>query len=102
VKHCLLILAALRLAAQWPQFRGPNGSGVATAHDLPVSFGPRENLVWKAGPPPGHSSPVIANGRIFVTSVEGESPVKISRDKAADSGAGKLLTICLAWRERPA
>ena len=95
MKHCLLLLAALPLAAQWPQFRGPNGSGVATAHDLPVGFGPTENLVWKADLPRGHSSPVIANGRIFVTAVEGESLVKISRDKAADSGAGKLWTICL-------
>jgi len=87
MKHCLLLLAALPLAAQWPQFRGPNGSGVATAHDLPVGFGPTENLVWKADLPRGHSSTVIANSRIFVTAVEGESLVKISRDKAADSGA---------------
>ena len=93
--YILLLAAAPPLAAQWPQFRGPNGSGVGSAHDLPVRFGPTENVVWQADLPHGHSSPVIANGRIFVTAVEGESLVKISRDKAADSGSGRLWTICL-------
>ena len=95
MKLFFLIFAVLPLAAQWPQFRGPNGSGVATAHDLPVQFGPTESVIWKADLPPGHSSPIIANGRIFVTAVESESLVRISRDKAADSGQGKLWTICL-------
>jgi outer membrane protein assembly factor BamB len=45
--------------------------------------------------PPGHSSPVISGGRIFLTAVEGESPTRIGRDKAADSGQGKLWAICL-------
>ena len=95
MRFCLLLLAALPLSAQWPQFRGPNGSGVADAHNLPIQFGPGKNEVWAVDLPPGHSSPVIAGGRIFVTAVESESLVRISRDKAADSGQGKLWTICL-------
>jgi outer membrane protein assembly factor BamB len=90
-----LFLAALPIFGQWPQFRGPNGSGVAEAHNLPVEFGPEKNVVWSVDLPPGHSSPVIARGRIFLTAMDGESLTRIGRDKAADSGQGKLWTICL-------
>jgi len=91
----VFLLAALPAFSQWPQFRGPNGSGVASAGNLPVDFGPEKNLAWKVDVPAGHSSPVIAGGRIFLTAVEGEAPTRVSRDKAADSGQGKLWVICL-------
>src|SRR4029079_16107906 len=51
----------------WPQFRGPNGSGVSTSTNLPVEFGPQKNVIWKAELPPGHSSPVLTRDRIFIT-----------------------------------
>src|SRR5258708_6118336 len=91
----ILLLAALPVYGQWPQFRGPNASGVAAARNLPVEFSSEKNAVWRVDLPPGHSSPVIAGGRIFLTAVENESPTRIGRDKAADSGQGQLLTICL-------
>ncbi len=96
MRLCILLLAALPAFGQWPQFRGPNASGVAAgAHDLPVEFGPEKNSVWKVDLPPGHSSPVIAGGRIFITAAEGESLKEVSKNKTADTGQGKLLTICL-------
>ena len=39
--------AADRIASKWPQFRGPNGAAVSTDQDLPASWGPDENIVWK-------------------------------------------------------
>ena len=58
----------------WPQFRGPNASGVASgSHRLPASIGPDQNLIWKVPLPPGHSSPVVHDNRIYVTAVEDES-----------------------------
>lgn len=58
----------------WPQFRGPNASGVASgSHKLPESIGPDRNLVWKVPVRPGHSSPVVHGDRVYVTAVEGES-----------------------------
>ena len=58
----------------WPQFRGPNASGVASgSQKLPASIGPDRNLLWKVPLPPGHSSPVVHGDRVFVTAVEGES-----------------------------
>src|SRR6266498_2793285 len=52
---------------EWPRFRGPNGTGVSGATNLPVEFGPEKNVVWKTSLPPGHSSPVLARTRIYVT-----------------------------------
>ncbi|HEY1340739.1 MAG TPA: PQQ-binding-like beta-propeller repeat protein, partial [Bryobacteraceae bacterium] len=95
MKFGALLLAASPLFAQWPQFRGPNASGVAAARDLPVEFSPEKNVVWKTDLPPGHSSPVIAGTRIFLTAVEGETQGRVAGDKVADNGAGKLWTICL-------
>jgi outer membrane protein assembly factor BamB len=52
---------------EWPRFRGPNGTGVSDATNLPVEFGPEKGVVWKTALPPGHSSPVLARTRIYVT-----------------------------------
>src|SRR5262245_26453049 len=60
----------LSFAGEWAQFRGPNGSGVADTHNLPVEFGPAKNIVWKTPLPLGHSSPVLTGDRIFVTGYE--------------------------------
>jgi outer membrane protein assembly factor BamB len=51
----------------WSRFRGPNGTGVSEATGLPVSFGPEKNVRWKTPLPPGHSSPVLSESRIFLT-----------------------------------
>ena len=51
----------------WMRFRGPNGTGVSTATNLPVEFGPEKNVKWKTPLPPGHSSPVLTDTHIFLT-----------------------------------
>ncbi|HUS09136.1 MAG TPA: PQQ-binding-like beta-propeller repeat protein [Pyrinomonadaceae bacterium] len=60
-------LSTTAIAEDWPQFRGPNGSGVSTSTGLPIEFGPDKNVMWKTVLPPGHSSPVLTRDRIFVT-----------------------------------
>jgi outer membrane protein assembly factor BamB len=73
------VVGACLTAVNWPQFRGPNGSGVAETSGLPVEFGPEANVIWKTVLPPGYSSPALAGGRVFVTA----------------SDKDKLLTQCL-------
>src|SRR5262245_13456495 len=76
---CLALSLTLPIrAADWPQFRGPAGSGVADDQKPPVKFGPTENLAWKVPVPPGASSPVVVGDRIILTAFEND----------------KLLTIC--------
>ncbi len=53
--------------SDWSRFRGPNGTGVSDATNLPVEFGPEKNLHWRTALPDGHSSPVLTRDRIFVT-----------------------------------
>src|SRR5687768_7752154 len=95
-----LLLTAFSLsaiAADWPQFRGPNGAGVADAQRLPLDFGPAKNVLWRTELPPGHSSPVIAGDRIFVTAAEGGKRTDLAPGRMIDEG-GKLLTICVDRR----
>src|SRR5580700_7046244 len=75
----VLLTTYLAYAEDWPQFRGPNSSGVSTNRNLPVEFSPTYNVVWKTDIPTGHSSPILASERIFVTAVHN----------------GKLFAICL-------
>lgn len=54
----------------WPQFRGPEGAGIADDPRLPDRWSERENVVWKTDIPGlGWSSPVVWGDRVFVTSV---------------------------------
>jgi outer membrane protein assembly factor BamB len=87
------------IAEDWPQFRGPNGSGVSASTGLPDEFGPAKNVVWKTPLPPGHSSPVLSGDRIFVTAYSKENPGAKESDaksQTSDSKSSyKLLVICL-------
>src|SRR5689334_4216175 len=69
MRTILYLLFALGLfAADWPQLRGPDGSGLCpSCGPLPTEFGPRKNVLWKTAMPAGKSSPVLAGDRIFLT-----------------------------------
>ncbi len=55
--------------AQWPQFRGPRGDGHSTATGLPRTWNEGDNVAWKvAVPGRGFSSPVISEGKVWLTS----------------------------------
>lgn len=59
-------------AADWPQFRGPGGQGVARETTLPLNWSERENVVWKTElPGSGASSPIAVGDRIYVTCYSG-------------------------------
>ena len=53
--------------ANWYQWRGPANNGVAPG-DAPTTWSDGSNVAWKVAiPGRGHSSPVIWDNRIFVT-----------------------------------
>ncbi|HXI43653.1 MAG TPA: PQQ-binding-like beta-propeller repeat protein [Bryobacteraceae bacterium] len=67
-----IFLLGLPLSAvdSWPQFRGPQSTGVADDAALPETWSATSNVVWKAEiPGSGWSSPVVWGDRIFLTSV---------------------------------
>jgi outer membrane protein assembly factor BamB len=65
---CFLV-SNVSASQDWPQFRGPLGTGVTTEVDLPLDLEPDSpNLVWKTRVPGnGTSSPIVSQGRIFLT-----------------------------------
>jgi outer membrane protein assembly factor BamB len=76
--------------AWWPQFRGPNSSGVGGGKP-PVQFGPDQKVLWKAAVGSGLSSPTIWGGRIFLT--EFDPTNKQLATVCIDRRTGKIL-----WR----
>jgi outer membrane protein assembly factor BamB len=65
-----LLPPLLSAVDQWPQFRGPQSTGVADDAALPETWSATRNVVWKTEiPGSGWSSPVVWGDRIFLTSV---------------------------------
>jgi outer membrane protein assembly factor BamB len=84
----LILLAAFLLpgptaAADWPRFRGPNGTGLAAdAAATPTTWSPTENLQWKTTlPGPGISCPIVVGPDVFVTCYTGYG---LSREDPGD------------------
>ena len=76
-------LAPKTAAVDWPQWRGPDGRGVADNQHLPIEWDRTRNIRWSAALPGwGTSSPVVFGNRIFVTS------------QVDEGGAKSLLTLC--------
>ncbi len=78
------------LAANWPRFRGPEGSGVVPAMNLPTSWDVEsgEGILWKTPVPlPGNSSPVVWENLAFLTGADENERVVM----CFDTLEGKLL-----------
>lgn len=57
----------------WTQFRGPSGLGISADKDLPTTWSPQENMVWKKEMPgPGSSSPILLGKQLFLTCYTGK------------------------------
>jgi len=55
-------------AQQWPEFRGPGGQGHSNERGLPLAWSESRNIAWKTPVPGlGWSSPVVADGRVWLT-----------------------------------
>ena len=92
----MMCATAARAWATWSDFRGPWGNGLATAVDekprgLPLHWSETENVRWKTAiPHRGWSTPVVADGQIWLTTAtaDGQDYFVICVD--AGSGAIRL------------
>jgi hypothetical protein len=83
-------------AAEWPQWRGPDGQGHAKASGLPATFGEAVNAAWKANlPGRGWSSPVLDGRQIWLTTaLETEAkPEDAARRLKANTGDQPLTLL---------
>lgn len=57
---------------RWSRFRGPNGTGLYQATDIPTKWSNSENLHWSTKlPGAGSSSPILTDKWVIVTSYSG-------------------------------
>jgi outer membrane protein assembly factor BamB len=94
-----ILLAAALLSvtstafADWPQFRGPGGLGVATDKNVPTAWSAKSNLAWKTAlPGPGASSPIVIGDRVFVTCYSGYG---LSKDEPGEQKNLKRHLVCV-------
>jgi len=78
----VIALAQLPLRANWPQFRGPDASGIDSSKSLPVEWDAEsgKNIRWQT-PLPGlaHASPIVSGDRIYIATATGtnDSELKV-------------------------
>jgi outer membrane protein assembly factor BamB len=87
---------AVATAEDWPEFRGPTGQGLSNATSLPVKWDLQANVRWKVSiPGKGWSSPIVHEGRIFLTTAvpsEEDPPKRQSlRALCLDAAKGEIL-----------
>jgi outer membrane protein assembly factor BamB len=95
--YCLLLITALAVldagfagAANWPRFRGPNGTGVATDKDIPVKWDQQHGILWTIElPGPGNSSPIVWGQRLFTQAASKDGKERLLL--CVDVTDGKLL-----------
>ncbi|HEX2444800.1 MAG TPA: PQQ-binding-like beta-propeller repeat protein [Vicinamibacterales bacterium] len=94
----LVALTATTYADNWPQWRGPAGTGVSTERALPLRWSDTDGIAWKAQlRGTGVSSPIVWNDRVFVTSQlgaaarrEGNHPTLVQSGSAREAGERSL------------
>ena len=73
---CIFLgLSAVYAGENWPQFRGTQASGIGNGKNMPVEWDVKNNanVSWKLPIPGlGHSSPVIWEDNVFITTAVGE------------------------------
>ena len=73
----------------WPEFRGPTGQGHSTEINLPLEWSESLNVRWKTPlPGRGWSSPVVAGGRVWITTAAREGNSASLRALAFDVETG--------------
>jgi outer membrane protein assembly factor BamB len=99
VLSLLLVLGSVAVRAEdWPQFRGPTGQGHSTERGVPIEWSESRNVIWKT-PVPGRgwSSPVVAGGRVWLTTATRGTGVSL-RALAFDVETGREVVNVEVFR----
>jgi outer membrane protein assembly factor BamB len=68
----LMLFVGAAFAADWPQWRGPCGTGHAAPNEIRIERLPVEpKTLWKIKAGEGLASPIVANGRAFLFENQG-------------------------------
>jgi outer membrane protein assembly factor BamB len=86
------LFATMVQADDWPQWRGPNRDGLWNETGILQTF-PQGglNVRWRVPVGPGWSSPIVAEGRVYVTDSELVRPKARERIHCFDEASGEVL-----------
>jgi outer membrane protein assembly factor BamB len=86
----MVMLAQVAFGTDWPQWRGPFFHGSTDEEGLPAAWSGTKNVAWVSPlPGPSGATPVISNGRVFVTSTVKGTPEFVAL--CFDAATGKEL-----------
>ena len=87
-----LLFVASTWAEDWPQWRGPTRDGVWTEQGVLKTFAPSGlKIRWRTAVGLGLSSPIVAQGRVFLTDVQLTRPMTKERVLCFEAESGKPL-----------
>ena len=98
------MLALLLLLQNWPQYRGPLGTGEGPGATPPLEWSATKNVAWKTEiPGKGSATPVVWEGRVFVLTAVDTGKDKIHRFDVLclDLESGKTLWTRTAVEAAP-
>ena len=87
------------IAADWPQFRGPDGQGHSSERGLPLAWSETENVVWRTPIEGlGWSSPVVQGRQVWLTTaIEEQGSL---RAVCLDAATGHVLRDVEVFRKQ--
>lgn len=102
VAIALLICSSVD-AEEWPQFRGPSSNGVSDAKNVPSEWNATDHVKWKAPiPGSGWSSPVLSQGKLYLTTAVKEKDEAVSlRVVCVDAADGNIVWDVEVLRPTP-
>ena len=88
----LFLVAEEAIATDWPQWRGPNRDGAWSESGIVSSF-PSNGLrpKWKVPVGFGYSSPIITNGKLYLTDLLAEKTTVHERTLCFNARSGKRV-----------
>ena len=100
---CALLLMSITAHGQnasWPQFLGPESNPVSKNARLPERWSKTENVEWSFEiPGRGWSSPIVTGGKVYVTSVTGQSKLPQTGTEYSNEYAAELQKQGLSMQE---
>lgn len=78
----------------WPQWRGPEATGVAPFGNPPTEWSETKNVKWKIEiPGKGHSTPIIWEDKLFITTaIETEQKIEKNESEESETGGGRRMS----------
>jgi outer membrane protein assembly factor BamB len=91
----LLFATGSAFALNWPEWRGPQRTGVTADTNLPIHWSTNENVRWRTAlPARGNSTPIVWGNRVFITQAVEARSTGPSTSKAPREGSRRSV-LCL-------